>query len=70
MKTVHATFEAGVFKPAGFVPLPEHCEVEFEPRVVLRGQPSKSVAAIYAVLGERYRSGETDVAARHDEHQP
>lgn len=59
-----------MFKPAGFVPLPEHCEVEFEPRVVLRGKPSESTADIYAVLGERYRSGETDVAARHDEHQP
>jgi hypothetical protein len=25
---------------------------------------------IYAVLGERYQSGQHDVATRHNEHQP
>ena len=28
------------------------------------------LAAIYAILGERFDTGERDIAARHDEHQP
>jgi predicted DNA-binding antitoxin AbrB/MazE fold protein len=34
MKTIHAVFENGVFRPTQKVELPEHCEVEFEPRVI------------------------------------
>ena len=34
MGTIHAVYQDGVFKPTGPVPLPEQCEVEFEPRVV------------------------------------
>jgi len=71
MKTIHAVYEHGVFKPTEPVELPEACEVEFEPRPIrqdsgLDGQ----LAKIYEVLGERYESGEPDVAARHNEHQP
>jgi len=71
MKTIHAVYEKGVFRPLEAVELPERCEVEFEPRRV----PSAvgggdALASIYAILGERYDSGERDVAARHNEHQP
>ncbi len=71
MKTVHAIFENGVFRPIGQVELPEHCEVEFEPRPVQAEtiQPP-AMDEVYAVLSERYRSGESDVAERHNEHQP
>lgn len=70
MKTIHAVFEQGVFKPTGRVELPEHCEVEFEPRPIA-GHPTNGAAAdVLSVLSERYESGETDVAARHNEHQP
>lgn len=31
MKSVHAIYEDGVFKPTGPVDLPEHSEVQFEP---------------------------------------
>jgi hypothetical protein len=31
---------------------------------------SAGLAKLYAVLGERYDSGCTDTAARHNEHQP
>lgn len=34
MKTIHAVFEKGVFRPTEQVELPERCEVEFEPRVL------------------------------------
>jgi predicted DNA-binding antitoxin AbrB/MazE fold protein len=71
MPTVHAIFENGVFRPLGEVKLPQPCEVEFEPRVVAPDAARKAaLAGVYAVLGKRYESGETDTAARHDEHQP
>ncbi len=67
---VHAIFERGVFRPLEPVSLPENCEVVFEPQVVKRHSDGKPLDAVYAVLSERYESGEIDVAARHDEHQP
>ena len=71
MKTVHAVYEQGVFKPTGRVDLPDHCQVEFEPRPVGPSAANgAALADVYAVLSERYESGESDVAARHDEHQP
>ncbi|MEO5959946.1 MAG: antitoxin family protein [Opitutaceae bacterium] len=71
MKTVHAIFANGVFRPKERVELPEASEVEFEPRAVKPARAdSASLTATYAVLAERFVSGEGDVAARHDEHQP
>ena len=72
-RTIHAVYEDGVFRPTEPVDLPEHTAVEFEPRIK-EGQaaslPSEGLAKVYAILGERYTSGHTDTAARHDEHQP
>lgn len=78
--TIRAIYEGGVFRPLGQVDLPERCEVEIDPKPVVRlvteikfsDEPRQSAAkdAIYAILGERYRSGETDIAERHNEHQP
>jgi hypothetical protein len=31
---------------------------------------SKGLAKVYSILGERYSSGHSDTAARHNEHQP
>jgi predicted DNA-binding antitoxin AbrB/MazE fold protein len=71
MKTIHAVFENGVFRPREAVELPEHAEVEFEPRPVAQAaNAGDGLEGIYAILGERYQSGEHDVAARHNEHQP
>lgn len=80
MKTVHATYENGVFRPTGPVELPESCEVEFEPRLVAEVQPQpadprfahldEGLARVYATLSHRYDGGSADAAARHDEHQP
>jgi predicted DNA-binding antitoxin AbrB/MazE fold protein len=67
MGVIHAIFENGVFRPLKPVELPEACEVEFEPRLIV--QPAR-MTDVYRVLAERYASGETDVAQRHDEHQP
>jgi predicted DNA-binding antitoxin AbrB/MazE fold protein len=67
---IHAIYEDGVFRPLQPVNLPNACEVEFEPRVVGAHEPTAGLDDIYAILSERYDSGETDVAARHNEHQP
>ena len=70
MNSVHAVYENGVFRPVGPVDLPDPCEVEFEPRLIRSGVASRGLDEVYAVLAERYASGEQDVAARHDERQP
>ena len=71
MKTIHAMYEMGVFRPLEAVELPERTEVEFEPHLVAPPADRNGVLdGIYAILGERFESGETDVAARHNEHQP
>jgi predicted DNA-binding antitoxin AbrB/MazE fold protein len=73
--TVPAVYENGVFRPCVPVDLPERTSVELELRVPDERAPaqapmSEALAGVYAILGERYNSGYTDTAARHNEHQP
>jgi hypothetical protein len=49
MKTVQAMYAGGVFHPSSPVPLPERCEVEFEPRVVPARPRAGWAAAVAAV---------------------
>ena len=71
MSTIRAIYEDGVFRPTGEVNLPQPCTVEFEPRPVENGsEASAAQASVYEVFSERYQSGESDVAARHNDHQP
>jgi predicted DNA-binding antitoxin AbrB/MazE fold protein len=70
MSSIHAVYENGVFHPVGEVNLPDRCEVEFEPRIVQIDSTTPGLDEVYAILAERYASGEHDVAARHNEHQP
>ena len=71
MKTIHAVYEEGVFRPLEKVELPERTEVEFEPKVVGNGQTKPgSMDAIYEILSRSYETGEPDIAERHNEHQP
>ena len=70
MKTIHAIYERGVFRPLEAVDLPETTEVVFEPRPVLPPTLPEARARVLAALAQRFDSGENDVAARHDEHQP
>jgi predicted DNA-binding antitoxin AbrB/MazE fold protein len=68
MKTVRAIFENGVFRPLEPVELPEGAAVEFELRV--SKDRERLLDELYELLSERFDSGEHDVAARHNEHQP
>lgn len=71
VKTIHAIYESGVFRPLERVELPDRTEVEFEPHLVAPSAGNAAgLDAVYAILGERYESGESDIAARHNEHQP
>lgn len=73
--TVHAIYENGVFRPVEPVALPENTRVELEVRLPDSQEPPlaplpEGLARVYSILGERYASGHTDTAARHNEHQP
>ena len=57
MKTVHAIFENGVFRPTEPVELPEGSSVEFEPRVS-EEKPRTTLDELYELLSERFDSGE------------
>lgn len=74
MQSVDAVYDAGVFRPTEPVVLPDKCQVRitFETVSVPDAERERleSLEAIYEVLDERYSSGETDVAERHNEHQP
>jgi predicted DNA-binding antitoxin AbrB/MazE fold protein len=74
--TIRAIYEDGVFKPAGPVGFPDKAEVELEARM-LDDDSSESLdraktaqRKIDEILSRRYDTGQTDTAARHDEHQP
>ncbi len=75
-KTIHAVYEKGVFRPTEQVDLPDNAPVEMELRVqtelpATAGPPmSEELAKVYEILGRRHRSGHTDTAERHNEHQP
>jgi predicted DNA-binding antitoxin AbrB/MazE fold protein len=68
--TVRAVFENGVFRPVEPVSLPERCEVEVEVRQVKEEPKVPTLDDVYAILSKRFNSGDSDVAARHNEHQP
>jgi hypothetical protein len=62
-----------VFRPIEPVNLPDHTAVQIELRVEEGTRPapmSPGLAKVYAVLGERFDSGEHDVAERHNDYQP
>lgn len=73
-KTVHGIVHGRTIELDEDIGVAEGQEVEVEVKVIQSTKPalpmSEGLAKIYAILGERYESGHTDTAARHDEHQP
>ncbi len=71
MKMIHAIFEHGVFRPRESVELPDRTEVEFEPKVI-GGEKSNGgdMRGIIEIMSRSYPTGDRDLAARHNEHQP
>ena len=70
MKTIHAIYENGMFRPTEPVELPENSRVEFELRLVPSDDDSADQAGIWEIVNKRYNSGQHDTAERHNEHQP
>jgi predicted DNA-binding antitoxin AbrB/MazE fold protein len=64
-----SVFEGGVFRPIGDVTLPEKARVEFEPRL-LGSEEADPMLKVFEILSESFDSGQGDLAARHNEHQP
>ncbi|MBU4272995.1 MAG: antitoxin family protein [Planctomycetes bacterium] len=69
MNTIQAVYEDGVFRPIGDVALPDRARVEFEPRL-LEPQQTDAMRKVFEILSESFDSGQGDLAARHNEHQP
>jgi len=69
--TVRAVYENGVFRPTEPVDLPENSQVQFEPMLIVDEEGDwEAQKRVYELLGMSLPSGETDVAERHNEHQP
>jgi predicted DNA-binding antitoxin AbrB/MazE fold protein len=78
MTLIDAIYEDGVFKPTGPVNLPERAKVQVH---AVEPQPEtgddedferneRARKEVLEILSHRYRSGHTDTAERHNEHQP
>jgi len=70
MKPFTAVYENSVLRPLDHVELQDHARFEVQVRPLPSGNSVPSLDAVYAILNKRFDSGEHDVAARHDEHQP
>ena len=68
--TIRAIYEKGVFRPTEKVEFPDPCEVEIEVRQVNEAPKVPTLDDVYEILGRRHSSGESDLAERHNEHQP
>ena len=69
-KTIHAIYENGVFRPIEALDLPDHCQVEFEIRLVVEGEVASSLDDVYDILSESFDGGQIDDAEKHNEHLP
>jgi predicted DNA-binding antitoxin AbrB/MazE fold protein len=78
MATITAIYENGGFRPLGPVDLPEGSTVRIEPVAAPAAAPTPTrtteeeahLDRIYDILSHRHRGGDSQVAARHNEHQP
>ena len=69
--TVKAIYEKGVFRPVEPVHLPEKAEVEVTlPAEAETEADRKAREEILEIMSHSYDTGQTDTAARHNEHQP
>jgi len=74
-KTLHGTVHGRTIKLDEDLGIADGQEVEVEVKVVPPTLPTKPSLSegqkkIYEILGERYDSGFTDTAERHNEHRP
>ncbi len=71
MKAIHAIYENGVFRPLGHVSLAEQTEVEIVPRPTSQNANAQEHQdRVYDILSQSFDTEESDLAERHNEHQP
>ena len=72
MQSYQGVYQQGVVRFLGPVSLPEGAEVTVVPKGAQQAveYSPEALREVYAILSERYDSGYTDTAARHNEHQP
>ena len=74
-KTIHGKIHGKTIELDEDLGVAEGQKVEVQVKIVPTTTPprppiSDALAKVYAILGERYNSGHTDTAERHNEHQP
>ncbi len=73
-RTLHGRVRGKTIELDEDLGIAEGQEVEVQVKVVAPAPPSpamsEELAKVYEILGERYDSGHTDLAERHNEHQP
>ncbi len=67
--TVRAIYKNGSFQPMEPVNLPEDTPVDFDYREI-KAELRSGQQEILSLLKTSFESGESDVAERHNEHQP
>jgi predicted DNA-binding antitoxin AbrB/MazE fold protein len=67
MKTIHAIYENGVFRPTTPVELPEGTEVSIVPQPLREPtSPSPHLKRIYELLSRSEDTGDRHLSERHD----
>lgn len=69
MTMIPAIYENGVFRPTGPVDLPEGAAVRVVPEEVRTAQ-DEARRRVFTALAESFETGDSEAAARHNEHQP
>jgi predicted DNA-binding antitoxin AbrB/MazE fold protein len=70
MGTIEAIYEGGVFRPTVPVALPDKSRVQLQIVNGARAPVDDNMDEIYEILDRRHATGISDLAARHNEHQP
>jgi hypothetical protein len=69
METVRGIVDHDTIRLVTPLSLPQGAEIEFEPRIV-QDKPKAPPLKLYELLDQRFHSGRSDLAERHNEHQP
>lgn len=71
MTTINAIYRNGSFQPIDQVELPEECVVRLQVEPIADAtEQADAIKEIYRAMEYRFRSGQHDLAERHNEHQP
>ena len=70
MKTIHAVYEQGIFRPTEPVTLPEGTPVVVEARDETADRVEAARERVFKSLSRSYGGGQADESERHNEHQP